>query len=287
LSGLSRTETDARLDEIIDFSGIRKFIDQPVKTYSSGMFVRLAFSIATSVDPDILVIDEALSVGDGEFSRRSFDRIMSFKEQGKTILFCSHALYQIEALCNQVLWLADGQVQMMGAPGRVVSAYSDTLGGQAQTASAKTSAATVAPEITATGSASITGVELAVDGVSGKRLEAVTGRNEVSIRVRFTSDPVLPPPSVGVCFSGGDGKMITSAGTHIDRFVAERAADGSGEVTAVFPQFALLKGNYWLEIFLLCEKGIHVYDSAHRIAELEVSQPGMELGVVLLPHAWR
>ncbi|EQD78392.1 ABC-type polysaccharide/polyol phosphate transport system, ATPase component, partial [mine drainage metagenome] len=104
--GLGKEDIEARYEEIVDFSGIAPFIDQPVKTYSSGMMVRLAFSVATSVDPDILIIDEALSVGDGEFSRRSFDRIMTFKDQGKTILFCSHALYQVDALCNRVIWLA-------------------------------------------------------------------------------------------------------------------------------------------------------------------------------------
>lgn len=291
LNGLSHAETDARIDEIIDFSGIRNFIDQPVKTYSSGMFVRLAFSIATSVDPDILVIDEALSVGDGEFARRSFDRIMSFKAQGKTILFCSHALYQVEAICNQVLWLGDGRVQMQGAPGKVVAAYNATLGSGGVTQDTDP-AAPLTPEpaatpVTATHSARIVAIELAIDGVTGKRLEAITGRNEISVRVRFASDPALPPPSVGVCFAGGDGMTVTSAGTHIDKFVTQRSADGSGEVTAVFPGFALLKGSYWIEIFLLCENGIHVYDSASRVAEIEVSQPGMELGVVLLPHAWR
>ena len=90
LMGLSEQEVEERFDEIVAFSGIEAFIDQPVKTYSSGMFVRLAFSIATSVDPDILIIDEALSVGDGAFARKSFDRIMSLREKGVTIIFCSH-----------------------------------------------------------------------------------------------------------------------------------------------------------------------------------------------------
>lgn len=107
--GLSKAEIDRRYDGIVEFSGIGDHIGQPVKTYSSGMFMRLAFSVATSVDPDILIIDEALSVGDGEFARKSFDRIRSMKEAGKTILFCSHSLYQVEAFCDQVLWLDQGR----------------------------------------------------------------------------------------------------------------------------------------------------------------------------------
>lgn len=107
--GLTSEEIAQKIDSIIDFSGVREFIDQPVKTYSSGMYVRLAFSIATSVEPDILIIDEALSVGDGAFARKSFDRIMQLKARGATILFCSHNIYQVEALCQRALWLDKGK----------------------------------------------------------------------------------------------------------------------------------------------------------------------------------
>ena len=126
--GLTRQEVLERFDDIVSFSGIEPFfIEQPVKTYSSGMYVRLAFAVATSVDPDILVVDEALSVGDGEFARKSFDRIMQFKDQGKTILFCSHSLYQVEAICSQAIWLDHGRVQMQASPKEVVAAYNDFL----------------------------------------------------------------------------------------------------------------------------------------------------------------
>lgn len=121
--GVTRREVDQKLDDIIDFSGIRSFIDQPVSTYSSGMYVRLAFSVATSVEPEILVIDEALSVGDGDFARKSFERIMAMRDAGATILFCSHSLYQIEVLCTQAIWLDGGQIQASGSPGEVVPAY--------------------------------------------------------------------------------------------------------------------------------------------------------------------
>jgi len=134
LLGLTRAQLEERLEDIIDFSGVRAFIDQPVKTYSSGMFVRLAFSLATSVDPDILVIDEALSVGDGEFARKSFDRILAMKERGTTILFCSHSLYQVEAFCTRVIWLHQGQVRAIGEPHDVVRDYTMFLAAQADAA---------------------------------------------------------------------------------------------------------------------------------------------------------
>ena len=109
--GMRYEKIKDELDNIIAFADIGSFIDQPVKTYSSGMFMRLAFAVATSSEPDILIIDEALSVGDGAFARKSFERIMKLKDQGATILFCSHAMYQIEALCSRVLWLEQGQLR--------------------------------------------------------------------------------------------------------------------------------------------------------------------------------
>ena len=115
IQGLSRQETAAAYEAIVNFAGIGEFMQRPVKTYSSGMVMRLAFAIATHVDPDILIIDEALSVGDGVFARRSFDRIMEFRQAGKTIFFCSHSLYQVEALCDRVLWLDGGRVRAEGA----------------------------------------------------------------------------------------------------------------------------------------------------------------------------
>lgn len=284
--GLSSSEIAARFEDIVDFSGIRDFIDQPVKTYSSGMYVRLAFSVAINVDPDILVIDEALSVGDGEFSRKSFDRIMAMKGAGKTILFCSHSMYQIEAICNRAIWLDQGEARLIGEPAKVVVAYNEHLGSIAADASLHPEPAVVYSPQPGSGATQIAAIEVSVDGTPGKKLEAMSGQSEVRVRVGFVSDPTLPPPSVGVCFFDTDGKVVTSAGTHIDKFTPLRSNAGAGEITAVFPAFPLLKGNYSVYVFLLCESGIHLYDSAMNVAELAVSQRGMELGLVAIQHEW-
>ena len=103
--GLHKKEIDKCLSQIIDFADIHDFIELPLRTYSTGMSMRLAFAIATSTSPDILVIDEALSVGDQEFSQKSFNRIMELKDLGTTILFCSHSIYQVDTPCNRALWL--------------------------------------------------------------------------------------------------------------------------------------------------------------------------------------
>ena len=125
LLGLPREEIQKREQEIIDFSEIEPYIDQPVKTYSSGMYLRLAFSIATSMDPDILIIDEALSVGDLAFQKKCIDRMNRFRERGKTMVFCSHSMYHIQELCEQALWINKGTVRMRGKSEEVASEYTE------------------------------------------------------------------------------------------------------------------------------------------------------------------
>lgn len=121
--GLSRREITERFDAIVDFAGIEKFIDTPVKNYSSGMFVRLGFAVAAHVDPEVLLIDEVLSVGDESFQRKSAERIEQFRRDGRTIIFVSHGLAQVEQLCENVAWIDRGELKLVGAAGDVISAY--------------------------------------------------------------------------------------------------------------------------------------------------------------------
>ncbi len=304
--GLSKADITSRFEDIVDFSGIRPFIDQPVKTYSSGMFVRLAFAVAVSVDPDILVIDEALSVGDGEFARRSFERIMALKDAGKTILFCSHSTYQIEALCNRVFWLRDGSIVHAGDPATVVSAYNDYLAGLNP---AKASAAPVIPATAppagspppapvARGTARIVQVTVTVAGKeetpdhaeanqeTGRALTLISGQHTLAIRIEHASDPQLPIPSVAVCLQHISGMTIASAGSHNDGLLLHRDAAGHGVITLRLPNLPLLKGEYSVDAYLLCERGLHTYEHAAQVARLQVTQNGLEIGLVHLPHRW-
>jgi lipopolysaccharide transport system ATP-binding protein len=289
--GLSKTEIDARLEGIIDFSGIRDFIDQPVKFYSSGMYVRLAFSVATSVDPDILVIDEALSVGDGEFARKSFDRILELKKTGVTILFCSHALYHVEAFCDRVLWLEHGEPMMLGDPQEVIQRYTRFLTeSQGATGTASAAAATGAiaehSRPTIAGHARLTGVQVSVDGIRGHDLTARSGQSTLSVGVAFDSDVALPSPVVGVALEYGTLLAVTCAVSRSDGFDIERDAAGRGTATISFPELPLRKGEYRISVYLGCENALHIYDSAPGCATLTVQDPLHEPGLVNLPHTW-
>ena len=127
LMGLSRKEVQGREQDIIDFSELEVSIDQPVKTYSSGMYVRLEFAVATGFDPSILIIDEALAVGDQRFQKKCTDHILDFKRRGKTIIFCSHNLYQVKTFCDRVLWLRRGEAESLGEASKVAEGYIDYL----------------------------------------------------------------------------------------------------------------------------------------------------------------
>src|SRR3989441_5866584 len=125
--GLSPAEVKRRLPAILEFSELGTFLDRPVKTYSSGMYMRLAFSVAVNVNPDILVIDEALAVGDGHFQKKCVDRIREFQQHGKTILFCSHSLYLVNSICRRTMWLDHGRVMRWGPTLDVVYEYESFL----------------------------------------------------------------------------------------------------------------------------------------------------------------
>lgn len=283
--GLSAADTQAKFDEIVAFAELEAFIDQPVKTYSSGMFMRLAFSVATSLEPDVLIIDEALSVGDGVFARKSFDRILALKARGTTILFCSHALYQIEALCDRAIWLKDGQVEMLGRAASVVSAYQQFL---TQSTVAQVAANTLAPGVTrAAGAPFISDVAL-VGSVADENGSADlpvfrSGVDAVDIAVQLVQVSNLPPPTVAVVITSAGGVQVCSFSTQID---GQPLEVGQSAVNLALPYIPLLKGDYEVDVFLLCERGLHVYEHVRQAARFRVTQSHLEVGVVHIPRIW-
>ncbi|MDH6255399.1 ABC transporter ATP-binding protein [Aurantimicrobium minutum] len=121
--GMKRKEIEQRFEQIVEFSGVREFIDQPVKNYSSGMYVRLGFSVAIHVEPDILVVDEVLAVGDAAFQAQCFERFRELKRQGTTIILVSHDMEAVNSLCDQVAWIKKGKLQLLGPAKKVTQAY--------------------------------------------------------------------------------------------------------------------------------------------------------------------
>lgn len=285
--GMRRDEVDQKLEAIVAFADIGDFVRQPVKTYSSGMFMRLAFSVATSIEPDILVIDEALSVGDGAFARKSFERIMQLKEQGKTILFCSHSMYQVEALCTRALWLEKGHLRMQGSAAEVTSAYQADI--DAPQASKRVSPATPAPAAPPPGAGvgRLVSVQAQVGTQRGTDVALHSAHSDLDLHIAFAIDPLLPAPGLGIGISDSHERTISSAISQDDGFVPRVDAMGRGEVVLRFDALPLLKGTYFVTVILLSEDGLHPYDMAKHCITLRVSQEGLTQGVVALPHRWQ
>jgi lipopolysaccharide transport system ATP-binding protein len=280
IAGLSKEETDEKYDDIVKFSEIGEFINSPVKTYSSGMMVRLAFSVATSVEPDILIIDEALSVGDGAFSRKSFDRIMQLKERGCTILFCSHALYQVEVLCKKVMWIDKGEIKAFGEPSGVVNMYQkylDNLDGNTEISNLKA---------VTSNHARIKNITVSSDDGQEGDLKLESETSTLSVDVSFVSDIDLPTPSVAIVITDDVGKNITSCSTFYDGIKLELDANGEGNINLTFTKIGLNRGRYYLHVLLMCENAIHIYESI-QCASLNVTQKGSEVGIVALPREWK
>lgn len=129
--GMSKKEITRKFDEIVDFSGVEQFIDQPVKNYSSGMYVRLGFAIAINVDPDILVVDEVLAVGDAEFQEKCFQKFRDLKAEGKTVILVSHSMETVQAMCDHAAWLNRGDLMAVGEAASTIQAYRDSLSSDA------------------------------------------------------------------------------------------------------------------------------------------------------------
>lgn len=277
IMGIGQKEMERRFPDIAAFAEIGEFIDRPVKMYSSGMYVRLAFAVATSVDPDILIVDEALAVGDQYFQKRCIDRIECFRRAGKTILFCSHNLYQIRLICDEVIWLKDGQVAMAGEVPRVVGAYENYLRDR-EVPKAHVGRVECGPQTFPW----ISRVQLSRGGEERERDQFMTG-DDLTITVRYE---VPEPPTivhVGVVLVRNDAVQVFGTGTHVAD-VKPRTCSGSARLR--FLRLPLLSGAYAVSVYLLDEHGLHVYDQREREFAFQVVQNGRALGLSYLEHHW-
>jgi len=303
LMGLTHAQVSEKLPEILAFADIGDFVRQPVKTYSSGMFMRLAFAVATSVEPDILVVDEALSVGDGAFARKSFERIMRLKDAGKTILFCSHSMYQVEALCSRAIWLEAGHVRMAGSASDVTQAYNESLAASAFSASGDTSLGmSKAEQLVGTssskqdsteptspppvGSGHIVKAIARSEGQEGLYLNLKSGVSDLTLDVEFRIDPNLPTPGLAFGFSDGLNQTVASAISVHDGAVMKVDEHGRGKGSVTFPKIPLLKGDYAVTVFLSTEDALHPYDQVEHCIKFRVTQDHFEQGIVSLPRRW-
>ncbi|WP_417551937.1 GNAT family N-acetyltransferase [Marinomonas fungiae] len=298
IMGVPKQEIEHKVEAIIDFAGVRNFIDQPVSTYSSGMYVRLAFSVATSIEPDILIIDEALSVGDGDFARRSFERIMAMKERGATILFCSHSLYQIEVLCSKAIWLEKGRLIKVGEPVKLVADYQaflDRLSHQPDS----TPEDVLEPRDTVVEDkptleeppkgeyARIKKVLASTPQEQGERLAIESCVTDLTLDIQFVSTLKNETPQIAIAIHNAAGQLITSCAAWTTGVKPSVDRNGNGQVQLHLPKLPLLKGTYYVGVLLFCQRGLFLHDEADPVVTLDVTQTNQERGLVMLPHSWQ
>ena len=282
MMGLSKRQVDEALEHIVDFADIGDFINSPVRTYSTGMSMRLAFSVATSTSPDILVIDEALSVGDQEFAQKSFNRIMELRDMGTTILFCSHSTYQVEALCERVLWLEKGKMVKLGPAKEVTTAYLEDQEIQSYKLE-KPLGKSVADQNAS--NSQIKKIEFFKNGESCSNTTSMYSRTD-DLKVKVLFHAVKNEPTLAITIRKNSGEIVASAGSLNDKssYLINAANQKYFEID--FPKITLLKGNYFIDVSLFCEHGINTLDYATRVLELKIFQNDLEQGVAHLNHKW-
>lgn len=300
--GLRREDIAARFDEIVEFAELKDFIDAPVKTYSSGMYARLGFAVAIHVDPDILLIDEVLAVGDEAFTRKCLEKLGEFRRRGKTIVIVTHSLGLVEKMCDEALWLRKGRHADHGDPKRVVDAYlSFVAGGEnallekqeqaalahvaTDTSSSSQAVTTEAPEEKkrwGSGEISIHSVRL-LDG-EGRKAHVFVPGDTVRIELEAEAQSAVTDFVFGIGIFSADGVSVYGTNTHIEEWVPRTVA-GRFKATIELRNIRLVEGSYLLDIAAHRKDGTP-YDYHRGIYSFRVRSRVKDVGVYRPEHAW-
>lgn len=282
LLGLTGPDIRRRLPEIRDFAELGDFFDRPVRTYSSGMGLRLAFAVATHVDAEVLIIDEALAVGDGYFQKKSIDRITEFRKRGGTLLFCSHALYYVALLCENAIWLNHGEVAAQGTALSVVRAYETFLQKKEEGRSHDGNPLQKAAE----GRLPARLTEVTVhDGSGYPRSEFAAGET-VALDLAFeTEDPSLAF-HVRVGVDREDGVQVFAVDTRNEPW-APLTGRRSYRLRLSFPELAIAQGEFRVYAYLGDEKALHVHDLRILRPGFSVAAPEYVVGMIRPRYFWR
>ncbi|MES1243572.1 MAG: ABC transporter ATP-binding protein [Acidobacteriota bacterium] len=289
--GLTRKQIEKRYDEIVEFSGLGDFMEEPVKNYSSGMYVRLGFAVAIHTDPDVLLVDEVLAVGDEAFAHRCIRRIEEFLAQEKTLLLVSHSLDLVEGVCDRVLWLQNGEQRLVGTPRRVIDAYRQEVAEAEGEAHARENRQRNLShlETDADGEAlrwgsrdaEILGVRLLA--ADGERYHLESGEPAV-FEIRARADRPLTDFVFGVAVSTPRGIECWGTNTDLAGFVPD-AFEGEATVRLVCPALRLGPGDYVVDAAVHSRDGAP-YDYRRRVLSFTVSSRERGVGVYFPEHGW-
>jgi ABC-type polysaccharide/polyol phosphate transport system ATPase subunit len=275
--GLRRREIAQRLDAIVAFSDLERFIDHPVKHYSSGMFVRLAFSVAMEVDPDILILDEVLSVGDERFREKCRVRIGEFRRRGKTFLMVSHDMDTVQSLCDRVLVLERGTTILEDLPARAVSEY--------HAINALGEGAVEGPEQREWGSREAVILDVDVRDALGARVATLGAREGFTAAVRWRASRRIADPVFGFALSDIEGRVLYGTNTAIDG-CSIAAIEGEGTIEFQVDAIPFQRGRYFLT-FAIHSRDHKTFHRLENCRALTVTPDGEHAGTVQLAARWK
>lgn len=279
LLGLSRSEVERRMDEIVDFSGIGRFIDQPVKTYSSGMYVRLGFAVAVAVEPDVLLIDEVLAVGDAEFTRRCLDRLARLRRAGVSMVVVSHDLDLVTDIAERAVYLNRGRLVASGSTDAVVARYRSDVaggGGDGDDGEPPSGRVRVVEEGRrwGTGDVEIVAVEIAS---GGRRSRLVPSGADCEVAIRYRAQRDVTDFVFGIAWHRADGTHVAGHNTDLDGLRPRRLA-GDGVVRCRYPRLELAAGEYLLDVAIHAAGGLaydYWCDAARAVVTARRDWPGV------------
>lgn len=287
--GLNRSEIDTKMDEIIEFADIGSFIDQPVKIYSSGMFARLAFAVAINVDPDILIVDEALAVGDVRFQMKCIEKMKELKAGGTTILFVSHATEQVKRFCNRAVWLKDGVIEAIGESSEIVDLYEDYMkysSGDNGESNMKIVDSKVDDEIdTDMILPSNPDIVASITQVNINETKFKTF-DQVEVQVEYEIyDKIIHGLLLGVALYTPDRQYIFGPNTYLEKIDVPNR-HGRHKVKYVIPRLPLLGGTYNIDVGIFNNEGIVCLDYKQEAAGFTVVNKYFSEGLVYIEHNW-
>jgi ABC-type polysaccharide/polyol phosphate transport system ATPase subunit len=315
--GLSKREIQQRFDDIVDFAELREFIDAPVKTYSSGMYMRLGFAVAINVDPDVLLVDEVLAVGDEGFTHKCLDKFAEFRRRNRTILLVTHSLNLVERFCDEALWLDDGRAMTYGDPLRVVGAYLTKVEeGEARLLASETARAVgdVVPAVSGpadptadvfqSGQGASTGssddgrravegrwgsreveiIDVAFVDQSGQTTFVFHSGDPMAIRVKVRAAQPTDDFVFGVGLFNADGLCCYGTNTYLEEMTPERLA-GDAEATFAIDSLDLVEGTYKVDVAVHKRDG-YPYDYHRLLYTFRVKSRIHDVGIYRPRHRW-
>lgn len=283
--GLSKQSIDEKFDEIVEFAGVADFIDAPIKVYSSGMFVRLGFAVAVHVNPEILIIDEVIAVGDEEFQRRCFDFLYDLRQRGVTIVVVSHSMDVIRSMCDRAAWLDHGTLRAEGPVAEVIAAYLRDVNTREHHRDGLDESFALAADRVGTGELRVTDVTFVDD--DGNESQTATHGRPITIRLHYRAESPVENPIFGLTLSAQNGTLVTGTSTHLDQ-MPTGVLHGDGAIDYVLDRLQLTPGRYQVGIAVQDQHVQHHFDLAEALTALTVrlSEGSAARGVVDLGGRW-